>query len=310
MGAHGVLRSFLSSFALLRHARGPVCASCSRRLQSTTPETISPAEAASLRRLLRMSPAGPDYKGPKPTPPAELVRKLAAVMHPPKLSSRRRSGSDATPATQKEREAAARAVLERLPNWAVVRASVAVKFKKKDDGGDGWSPTRRLSPDTVAGVRALHAAYPDAFSLNHLARRFGVPYEAMRRIVKGGVKGGPKSGAVAPADDGGGGGEGRRGAPLEAAAGAGDESAAGRLAEAAAEAEREESVRARWERRGARIWTHRAAKGHRPPAKWRELGVGEIRKAKPLPRWKQAEWWTENVAGMAAEGRAEAERGR
>jgi hypothetical protein len=301
----GALRPFISSFSLLRHARGPVCPSCSRRLLSTTPEIISPDEAAPLRRLLRMSPAGPDYKGPKPTPPAELVRKLAAVMHPTKPSSRRRSDGDVGATPQKEREAAARAVLERLPNWAVVRASVAIKFKKQVDGGAGWSPTRRLSPDTVAGVRALHAAYPEAFSLNHLARRFGVPYEAMRRIVKGGVKGGPDAAAMVAADDSGEGEGGRRGAALEEA---GDETAAGRLAQVAAEAEREESVRARWERRGARIWADRAAKGHRPPAKWREMGVGEIRKAKPLPRWKQAEWWKENIEGMATKEAEDVER--
>jgi hypothetical protein len=79
------------------------------------------------------------------------------------------------------------------------------------------------------------------------------------------------------------------------------EMASARLAEAAQEAEREESVRARWERRGARIWTERAAQGVRPPAKWRALGVGEVRKGKPLPRWKQAEWWKENVEGVGAE---------
>jgi hypothetical protein len=223
------------------------------------------------------------------------VRKLAAIMHPAK-PARRRSGTDAAsttepPSTQKEREAAARAVLERLPNWAVVRASVAGKFKKKDDGGDGWAPTRRLSPDTVAGLRALHAAYPGAFTLQHLARRFGVGYEAMRRIVKGGVK--------RPASVADGGAENDRVAALDAAGGM--ESASARLAEVAAEAEREESVRARWERRGARIWTHRAAQGARPPAKWRALGVGDVREGKPLPRWKQAEWWKENVEGTGAE---------
>lgn len=299
MGSPTVFRAVLSPFSLLRHAHSPVCASCSRRLLSTTPDSISAVEAASLRRLLRMSPAGPDYKGPKPTPPAELVRKLAAVMHPTK--PRRRGNTDAEPTLQKSREAAARAVLEKLPNWAVVRASVAIKFKKKEDGGKGWAPTKRLSPDTVAGVRAMHEAYPDAFSLNHLARRFGIPYEAMRRIVKGGVKGGPR--AAAAEDDGapvGGASEGE--APV-------DESATGRLAQAAVESERDDSIRARWERRGARIWADRAAKGHKPPAKWQHMGIGALRKGKPLPRWKQAEWWKENIGDLTAAEQAEETQG-
>jgi Zn-dependent peptidase ImmA (M78 family) len=116
----------------------------------------------------------------------------------------------------------------------------------------------------VAGLRALLAAFPDAFSLADLARRFGVGYEAMRRIAKSNTLMSP---------------------------------------------EQQERVRDRWVRRGARIWAHRAAaEGAKPPARWRAMGVGEVRAGAPLPRWKQAEWWKENVEDVVAEG-GEAGRG-
>lgn len=47
-----------------------------------------------------------------------------------------------------------------------------------------WLPTRRLSPDALDGVRALHTQYPETFTIPILADHFSVGTEAIRRILK------------------------------------------------------------------------------------------------------------------------------
>jgi len=56
---------------------------------------------------------------------------------------------------------------------------------KKKLGGAAWAPTRRkLSPDTMDGIRALNKSYPDQFTTPVLAKQFDVSPEAIRRILK------------------------------------------------------------------------------------------------------------------------------
>jgi hypothetical protein len=50
--------------------------------------------------------------------------------------------------------------------------------------GSTWSPTKRLSPETVEGIRAVVETYSDRITLGALSKHFGVSYEAMRRIAK------------------------------------------------------------------------------------------------------------------------------
>ncbi len=49
---------------------------------------------------------------------------------------------------------------------------------------DGWNPLRRLSPDAMAGIRALHNQMPDTYTTEVLANEFKVSPEAIRRILK------------------------------------------------------------------------------------------------------------------------------
>lgn len=49
---------------------------------------------------------------------------------------------------------------------------------------DGWKPHKRLSPDALAGIRALNAQFPDVYTTQALADRFAVSPEAIRRILK------------------------------------------------------------------------------------------------------------------------------
>ncbi len=63
--------------------------------------------------------------------------------------------------------------------WQVQKAALKNKF-----GEDGWKPRKKLSPDTMDGIRALHAQYPDRYPTAVLAEHFAVSPEAVRRILK------------------------------------------------------------------------------------------------------------------------------
>lgn len=62
--------------------------------------------------------------------------------------------------------------------WQVQKAALKEKFP------DGWQPRKRLSPDALAGIRALNAQFPDIYTTDALADKFQVSSEAIRRILK------------------------------------------------------------------------------------------------------------------------------
>ncbi|KAI4182342.1 MAG: hypothetical protein L6R41_006039 [Letrouitia leprolyta] len=64
-------------------------------------------------------------------------------------------------------------------NWQIQKEALLNKF-----GSTGWAPRKRLSPDALEGIRALHAQYPDKYTTSALADQFEVPAEAIRRILK------------------------------------------------------------------------------------------------------------------------------
>ncbi|KAL9036839.1 MAG: hypothetical protein Q9180_004066, partial [Flavoplaca navasiana] len=67
----------------------------------------------------------------------------------------------------------------RRETWQVQKEAIASKF-----GSQGWKPRKRLSPDALEGIRALHAQFPDKYSTPVLADQFKVSAEAIRRILK------------------------------------------------------------------------------------------------------------------------------
>ncbi|KAL9082647.1 MAG: hypothetical protein Q9165_008830 [Trypethelium subeluteriae] len=71
--------------------------------------------------------------------------------------------------------------LEQAPKepWQVQKAALKQKF-----GGEGWNPRKRLSPDAMEGIRALHNASPEGLNTSVLADQFEVSPEAIRRILK------------------------------------------------------------------------------------------------------------------------------
>ncbi|KAL7933431.1 hypothetical protein V8C35DRAFT_304372 [Trichoderma chlorosporum] len=62
--------------------------------------------------------------------------------------------------------------------WQIQKAALKEKFP------GGWQPRKRLSPDALAGIRALNAQFPDVYTTDALADKFQVSAEAIRRILK------------------------------------------------------------------------------------------------------------------------------
>lgn len=62
--------------------------------------------------------------------------------------------------------------------WQIDKAALKEKFP------EGWKPIKRLSPDALAGIRALHAQMPTVYTTGVLAEHFQISPEAIRRILK------------------------------------------------------------------------------------------------------------------------------
>ncbi|KAH8590232.1 hypothetical protein B0O99DRAFT_634980 [Bisporella sp. PMI_857] len=62
--------------------------------------------------------------------------------------------------------------------WQINKAALKAKFP------EGWKPHKRLSPDALAGIRALNASMPEVYTTAALAKNFEVSPEAIRRILK------------------------------------------------------------------------------------------------------------------------------
>ncbi|KAL2431595.1 Required for respiratory growth protein 9, mitochondrial [Exophiala dermatitidis] len=63
--------------------------------------------------------------------------------------------------------------------WQIQKQALKEKF-----GDAGWNPRKKLSPDTMEGIRALHEQDPERWSTPVLADHFKVSPEAIRRILK------------------------------------------------------------------------------------------------------------------------------
>jgi len=65
-------------------------------------------------------------------------------------------------------------------NWRAQKAALKAKLN-----GEAWNPRKKLSPDTMEGIRHLNSMHPDKFTTPVLSQHFKVSVEAIRRILKG-----------------------------------------------------------------------------------------------------------------------------
>ena len=63
--------------------------------------------------------------------------------------------------------------------WQVQKESLLQKLD-----GQAWSPRKRLSPETVEGIRTLHARDPNTYTTAFLAQEFKISPDAIRRILR------------------------------------------------------------------------------------------------------------------------------
>lgn len=63
-------------------------------------------------------------------------------------------------------------------DWMIQKEALKAQFP------EGWKPRKRLSPDALAGIRALNAQFPDVYTTQTLSEKFEVSPEAIRRILK------------------------------------------------------------------------------------------------------------------------------
>ncbi|KAF9877672.1 mitochondrion organization and biogenesis protein [Colletotrichum karsti] len=63
-------------------------------------------------------------------------------------------------------------------HWKIQKEALKEKFP------EGWRPMKRLSPDAMAGIKALHAQYPEEYTTAKLAAMFEMSPEAIRRILR------------------------------------------------------------------------------------------------------------------------------
>ncbi|CRJ84704.1 Required for respiratory growth protein 9 like [Verticillium longisporum] len=95
-----------------------------------------------------------------------------ATSSKPSSGAKRAAGeSDADPAQAPPPQ-------HRRENWQLQKDALKKKFP------EGWRPMKRLSPDAVAGIRALHAQFPEEYTTAKLVEKFEISPEAVRRILK------------------------------------------------------------------------------------------------------------------------------
>jgi hypothetical protein len=67
----------------------------------------------------------------------------------------------------------------RREHWQVQKKALKEKFE-----GEAWNPRKKLSPDTMEGIRHLHQTHPEKFTTAVLSEHFKVSAEAIRRILR------------------------------------------------------------------------------------------------------------------------------
>lgn len=141
---------------------------------STEPKSSKPKSAAPFSIFGSGKPNTPGASAPRTIPKmfkapstaqpeqqtSQAARPSSQQQQPPKWSA-------TTPKPQQPKE-----------DWRVQKAMLKAKFP------DGWKPRKRLSPDALAGIRALNAQFPDVYTTQALADKFEMSAEAVRRILK------------------------------------------------------------------------------------------------------------------------------
>ncbi|OQO08352.1 hypothetical protein B0A48_06222 [Cryoendolithus antarcticus] len=96
-----------------------------------------------------------------------------------KARERRKPGQSVRPSTKTATKEPPAPVRRKKEPWQVQKAALTAKF-----GDATWSPRKRLSPDTLEGIRTLHSSDPNTYNTATLSQQFAVSPENIRRILR------------------------------------------------------------------------------------------------------------------------------
>lgn len=139
------------------------------------PDTIEALSSDARRESARQS-ASPLKRAPTFRRNAPLAISRSGTEGGNTLSQRR--ADESKPRFQMERDDEPPYAPTKREPWQAQKAALKHKFQ------DGWNPRKRLSPDALAGIRAIHAQFPEQYTTSVLAEKFQVSPESIRRILK------------------------------------------------------------------------------------------------------------------------------
>ena len=113
-------------------------------------------------------------KHSRPSDPFPDVRPLQRARHAPSKSPKAVATTTFDESTAEWTEGRSN-----RPAWQAEKEAM-----KKKLNGEAWNPRKKLSPDTMEGIRHLHQTQPAKFTTPVLAEHFKVSSEAIRRILK------------------------------------------------------------------------------------------------------------------------------
>ncbi|KAI9893939.1 MAG: Required for respiratory growth protein 9 mitochondrial [Vezdaea aestivalis] len=158
---------------------------CYLRTRSTCySDSISTVQRASpishrQRTFLPISRRAQRWYGTRPSSTDETSQSASREKKPRWSTSRAtRRGARAKVFGKEAKQGEDQSPRKREP-WQIQKEGLKKKF-----GDEAWQPRKRLSPDAIEGIRALHASDAEKYPTEVLASQFEVTPDAIRRILK------------------------------------------------------------------------------------------------------------------------------
>jgi len=144
------------------------------RKQRRVAEGMWGAEAAPRRQATGAESMGGARRGV-----LEMIEGVEGPLLKQKLGQIRERVAKARPAEEKKADSRPAPRLPKKEAWKTQKDSLNTKF-----GEQTWNPRKRLSPDTLDGIRHLHSSDPVTYSTEQLSTHFSISPENIRRILK------------------------------------------------------------------------------------------------------------------------------
>lgn len=147
---------------------------------------MAPEIAAKSKGKQHEKPSPPRKRNSSSPPKQTLMKKIPVKdpTHTPEAEQEHAGAGKEGKGQKGPRKERSRRSKKRQPgrkskdSWRVQKEALKKKFP------EGWAPRKKLSPDAMAGIRALHKQMPKTYTTEVLAARFELSPEAIRRILR------------------------------------------------------------------------------------------------------------------------------